>query len=256
MTLKSVIYRSPERRREESDGGDATVGDAGFDYDTYEYMRPAASALGELAPENHFYAGGRRVQIDRIDLRLSGIETWRLCAACSYCERVDVRDEHGACPRCRDRMWADAGQRRNMLPLRLVHAFTADRRSRIVDERDDREPLFYTRQLVADFEPQAIERAYAMTRGELPFGFEYISSATFREMNFGRLGQQGQPTMFAGREMPRDGFRICGRCGKVQGRQVDDPVHARTCPARSSAGRRSRVCATVNWRVSAFPPPC
>ncbi len=233
VTLKSVIYRSREQRRGEADGdGGAAAGDTGSEYETYEYVRPAASALGELAPENQFYAGGRRVQIDRIDLRLSGIETWRLCPACSYCERVDVRDAHGACPRCGDRLWADAGQRRNMLPLRLVHAFTPDRRSRIVDERDDREPLFYTRQLVADFEPQAVERAYAMPRSELPFGFEYISSATFREMNFGRLGQGGQPTMFAGVELPRDGFRVCGRCGKVQGRPEDGPVHAQTCPAR------------------------
>ena len=249
VTLKSVVYRGREQRREEADGdGGAATGDAGLEYETYEYVRPAASALGELAPENHFYAGGRRVQIDRIDLRLSGIETWRLCPACSYCERVDVQDAHGACPRCGDRLWADAGQRRNMLPLRLVHAFTPDRRSRIVDERDDREPLFYTRQLVADFEPQAVERAYAMPRSELPFGFEYISSATFREMNFGRLGQGGQPTMFAGVELPRDGFRVCGRCGKVQDRPEDGPQHSRTCPARS----RSRKARRAEAGSSAF----
>ena len=240
VTLKSVIYRQREQRSQDSDGERGAAAErAGYEYETYEYMRPAASALGELAPENHFYAGGRRVQIDRIDLRLSEIESWRLCRACSYCECVDVRDGHATCPRCGDSMWADAGQRRNMLLLRLVHATTSDRYSRIVDERDDREPLFYTRQLVADFEPNAVERAYAMPRSELPFGFEYISSATFREMNFGRLGQQGQSTMFAGVELPRDGFRICGRCGKVQGRREDEPVHARTCPARSAA-RRAR----------------
>ncbi len=236
VTLKSVIYRQRERGNQDSEGKRAAAPErAGYSHETYEYMRPAASALGELAPENHFYAGGRRVQIDRIDLRLSEIESWRLCRTCSYCERVDVRDGYVTCPRCGDSMWADEGQRRNMLPLRLVHATTPDRYSRIVDERDDREPLFYTRQLVADFEPDAVERAYAMPRGDLPFGFEYISSATFREMNFGRLGQQGQPTMFAGCELPRDGFRICGRCGKVQGRHEDEPVHARTCPVRSAA---------------------
>ena len=238
VTLKSVIYWSREQRREEPGGErESAAEDGGYEYEAYEYVRPAASALGELAPENRFYAGGRRVQIDRIDLRLSEIESWRLCPACSYCERVDVGDTHASCPRCGTGMWADAGQRRNMLPLRLVHATTSDRYSRIVDERDDREPLFYTRQLVADFEPKAVERAYAMPKSELPFGFEYISSATFREMNFGRLGQQGKPTMFAGVELPRDGFRICRRCGKVQGRREDEPVHARTCPARNAAPR-------------------
>ena len=249
VTLKSVIYRRREQRREEPEGERhaATRGRA-YEYETYEYIRPAASALGELAPENRFYAGGRRVQIDRIDLRLSGIETWRLCPACSYCERVDVGDAHASCPRCGAGTWADAGQRRNMLPLRLVHATTSDRYSRIVDERDDREPLFYTRQLVADFDPEAVERAYAMPRSELPFGFEYIPSATFREMNFGRVGQQGQKTMFAGVELPRDGFRICRRCGKVQGRREDEPVHARTCPAQHPA-RRARAAGS---RSSAF----
>ncbi len=232
VTLKSVIYRSRAPGRQEPDGAGAVRPEV----ETYEYVRPAASALGELAPENRFYAGGRRVEIDRIDLRLSKIESWRLCASCSYCERVDVRDAHHACPRCGDVMWADAGQRRNMLPLRLVHAFTPDRQSRIVDERDDREPLFYTRELVADFEPQAVGPACAMPESDPPYGFEYIASATFREMNFGRVDQQGQPTMFAGVELPRDGFRICRRCGMVQGRQNDPPRHALTCPARRRRG--------------------
>ncbi len=242
VTLKSVIYR---RQQEDGDSeSDASEGGS-YDYETFEYMRPAASALGELAPENRFYAGGRRVEIDRIDLRLSEIESWRLCRTCSYCERVDTGDDRATCPRCGDGMWADAGQRRNMLPLRLVHAVTPDRRSRIVDDRDDREPLFHTRQLVADFEPQAVERAYAMPSSELPFGFEYIASATFREMNFGRLGQQGQPTMFAGLELPRDGFRVCRRCGKVQGRRDEEPAHARSCSASRVAGSRRRASSSA-----------
>ncbi len=145
VTLKSVIYRSREQ-------DDEDAGEQGDERDVYEYVRPAASALGELAPENEFYAGGNRVSIDRIDLRVSSIETWRLCPSCDHCERVDVSDDHVACPRCGDVMWTDAGQRREMLPLRMVHAAATDRRARILDERDDREPLFHTRQLVADIE--------------------------------------------------------------------------------------------------------
>ena len=225
VTLKSVIYRSREQDEEDA-------GEQGDERDVYEYMRPAASALGELAPENEFYAGGNRVSIDRIDLRVSSIETWRLCPSCDHCERVDVSDDHVACPRCGDVMWSDAGQRREMLPLRMVHAATTDRRARIVDERDDREPLFHTRQLVADIEPAAVKRAYAMTRSDAAFGFEYIETATFREMNFGRLGTGGQPVTFAGLALPRDGFRVCRRCGKVQKRGDDDPQHTSTCSAR------------------------
>ena len=229
VTLKSVIYRS--REQDEEDAGPDEHGD---ERNVYEYVRPAASALSELAPENEFYAGGNRVSVDRIDLRMSPIETWRLCPSCDYCARVDTRDDHVACPRCGDVMWSDSGQRREMLPLRMVHAATRDRRARILDERDDREPLFHTRQLAADFEPSAVKRAYAMTESDAPFGFEYIESATFREMNFGRLGSGGQPTAFAGLALPRDGFRVCRRCGTVQKGGDDGSQHTSTCSARKA----------------------
>ena len=260
VTLKSVIYRSRERDGDDAgaggrdgddadasgrDGDDAGAGgrhrddaDAGGrdEREVYEYVRPAASALGELAPENEFYAGGNRVSIDRIDLRVSPIETWRLCPSCDHCARVDTGDDHVACPRCGDVMWSDAGQRREMLPLRMVHAATRDRRARILDERDDREPLFHTRQLAAEIEPAAVKRAYAMTGSNAPFGFEYIESATFREMNFGRLGGGGQPVAFAGLALPRDGFRVCRRCGTVQKSGDDGARHASTCTARNAEG--------------------
>ena len=223
VTLRSVIYR----RREPGDGEAG-----GYEHEVYEYERPPSAALGELAPENEFYAGARHVSITRIDTRVSEIETWRLCRSCAYCEKLEPRDDHTVCPRCGDPMWSDEGQRRNMLPLRLVHAAAEDRRSRIVDDRDDREPLFYTRHLVANFDPVAIELAYAVADPDLPFGFEFIRSATFREMNFGRVDDGGQPTMFAGRELPRTGFRICRHCGTVQGRNADSYEHTRNCGAR------------------------
>ena len=228
MTLKSVIYRS--RVRADEDAGGEPEGDR----EVYEYVRPAASALSEFAPDNEFYAGGNHVSIDRIDLRVSPIETWRLCPSCDHCERIDAKDDHVACPRCGHVMWSDAGQRREMLPLRMVHAATLDRRASILDERDDREPLFFTRQLAVDFEPGAVKRAYAITGSDAPFGFEYIESATFREMNFGRLGGGGQPTAFAGLELPRDGFRVCRRCGTVQKGRDDGTQHTATCSARKA----------------------
>ncbi len=264
VTLKSVIYRQREPERdgegegeggrsgesrregasERGHGGESGRGDdrgrrseeeRGFERNVYEYVRPAASALSEFAPENEFYAGGRHVGIDRIDLRVSQIETWRLCPSCDYCENIGPKDDHVACPRCGDPLWSDAGQRREMLPLRLVHAAKNDRRARILDERDDREPRFYQRQLVADFEPGEVERAYAMTGSGAPFGFEYVASATFREMNFGRFGDGGQPTVFAGVALPREGFRVCRRCGTVQAAGNDDgPKHTWTCSARKA----------------------
>ena len=168
--------------------------------------------------------------IRRIDTRVSPIERWRLCPSCAYCENIEGGDRHSVCPRCGDPLWGDAGQSRDMLRLRLVHAATQDRFSRIIDERDDREPLFYTRQLVADFDPESVSRAYAAPDAELPFGFEYVQSATFREMNFGRLDEQESPTAFAGETMPRKGFSLCRRCGGVQD-DSGEIQHTHTCNA-------------------------
>ena len=223
VTLKSVIFRrrQAEEGESEAEDGDAIV---------YDYLRPAAAALGEFAPQNEFYAGGRRVVIRRIDTRVSPIERWRLCPSCAYCENIEGGDRHSVCPRCGDPLWGDAGQSRDMLRLRLVHAATQDRFSRIIDERDDREPLFYTRQLVADFDPESVSRAYAAPDAELPFGFEYVQSATFREMNFGRLDEQESPTAFAGETMPRKGFSLCRRCGGVQD-DSGEIQHTHTCNA-------------------------
>ena len=221
VTLKSVIFQ-----QRQGEGGDTER-----DAKVYDYLRPAAAALGEFAPENEFYAGGRRVNIRRIDTRVSPIEKWRLCPSCAYCENIDAGDRHSACPRCGDAMWGDAGQCREMLRLALVHAATPDRHSRIMDERDDREPLFYTRQLVADFEPNSVSRAFASEGSGQPFGFEYVPSATFREMNFGRVDEQESPTAFAGEVMPRQGFSLCRRCGGVQIAN-GEVQHTLTCGAR------------------------
>ena len=230
VTLRSVIYQLA--RDEEREASERPP--------LYEYERPAEAALGELAPENEFYASGRHVRISRVDTRVSPVETWRLCPSCAFCQNVEqTGDSHTVCPRCGDPMWGDAGQRRAMLPLRLVHANTADRRSRILDDKDDREPLFYTRHLVVDFEPNNIEAAYAIAKPEATFGFEYIAKATFREMNFGRVDDLGRPTRFAGREMPRSGFRVCRECGTVQprgaGEDAEKAEHTRFCKFAGSA---------------------
>ena len=75
MTLKSVIFTRRQAEESESDSEES-------DTIVYDYLRPAAAALGEFAPRNEFYAGGRRVVIRRIDTRVSPIEKWRLCPSC------------------------------------------------------------------------------------------------------------------------------------------------------------------------------
>ena len=41
------------------------------------------AAIQELAPENAFYAEGRKFTIDQVDVKLSEPELWRLCPSYS-----------------------------------------------------------------------------------------------------------------------------------------------------------------------------
>jgi DEAD/DEAH box helicase domain-containing protein len=223
VLLRSVIYRRRENPKE---------GEAAFQNEVFEYERPGAAAISELAPNNRFYAGGRQVRIDQIDLSLSEIEIWRFCPSCSHAEKLVTFDTHDACPRCGDAMWADIGQKGQMVRLRQVMANTSDRESRIGDDVEDREPTFYTRQMLAGFNLKDIESAWRVAGDILPFGFEYIRRTTFREMNFGEYSAAGDASRVAGVEGLRPGFRICRFCGKVQGRKSKEQDHAFTCKAK------------------------
>ncbi|MEM9148860.1 MAG: DEAD/DEAH box helicase [Cyanobacteria bacterium P01_F01_bin.3] len=209
VTLKSIIWR------ERSTKGDANQGK--YETFTFEYERPGAIAIGELVPSGSFYAEGRRVDIDQIDLNLSQIEEWRFCRNCSYAvSTLEETARQKTCPRCGDVMWSDEGRKRKMIRLRQVMATTGDRSSRIGDDRDERTPAFFTKSLLADFDPAAREETYVFDDEEFPFGFEFIKTTTFREVNFGEATTQGEKVEIAGEARPRNGFKVCRHCGKVQ----------------------------------------
>jgi DEAD/DEAH box helicase domain-containing protein len=229
ILLRSVILR----RKQQDDGRGqykATV---------FEYERPAVSAIHELAPSNQFYAEGRKVTIDQIDMRLSDVEEWRFCNACPHMA-LAARDgsQAGQCPRCGSAMWADDGQVCRMIKMRQVIATTTDRESRIQDDSDERTPEFFHKQMLVEVETHEIMSAYSIESADMPFGFEYVQKATFREINFGNRSAMGDTLEIAGRSVPRTGFVVCRRCGKVgEVHRHDAPeafTHAVACPARKS----------------------
>ena len=209
VTLKSIIWRERTTKGDTSQGKYETF--------SFEYERPGAIAIGELVPSGTFYAEGRRVNIDQIDLNLSQIEEWRFCRNCSYAvSTLDEAAKRKTCPRCSDVMWSDEGRKRKMIRLRQVMATTGDRGSRIGDDRDERTPAFFTKSLLADFDPANRKETYVFDDEEFPFGFEFIKTATFREVNFGEATAQGEKVEIAGDARPRHGFKVCRHCGKVQ----------------------------------------
>jgi len=183
----------------------------------YRYQRPAISAIEELAPANNFYAEGRRVQIDQVNLDLSKAGAWRFCQSCTYMEIEGRSEPHRACPKCGDVMWIDDGQRKNMLRMRQVISTTSERESRSYDESDARTPQFYQRNMFVIPDEAQITQAYVLDCEEIPFGFEFFRKITLREVNFGERTGGGNGTMkIAGRNWVDRPFILCKRCGKVQ----------------------------------------
>jgi len=232
VELKSVLWR---RRAEDEPGEGAYV-----TLDTLRYERPAQSALSEFAPENRFYANQRRVEIDQINMNLAKTEEWRFCPSCHHMQNLAIQpDVHQACPRCGDGMWADAAQRRTLLRFRQAIANSDDTKVRIDDSAEDREPKYYQRQLLADFDPAQVREAWRIGDGDPAFGFEFIARVTFRDVNFGELARTGQPFKVAAQETARPGFKLCRYCGKVQhpaGNHGEEApqTHSFDCPKHGS----------------------
>jgi DEAD/DEAH box helicase domain-containing protein len=232
IELKSVLWRKK--------GTDDRTEGAYVALPAIKYERPANSALSEFAPENRFYANQRRVEVDQINMGLAKMESWRLCPACHHMENLTLHaDAHSTCPRCGEPMWADEAQRRQLLRFRQAIANSDDTKVRIDDSADDREPKFYVRQLLADFEREDIKEAWQLKAADLPFGFEFISRVVFRDVNFGELSKPGDSFKVADKETMRPGFRLCRHCGKVQTpprRHEEGPAqqHAFDCEKRES----------------------
>ena len=229
VTLRSIIWRK-------------SVGAGKYKYERtpYEYVRPAARALSELAPNNSFYAEGYQVTIDQVDVTSSdAFETWRFCGNCDHAERIDQGDHHPSCPACGERdKWSDRGQRRQMLRLRKVFASAEDRRARIRDDSDDRSPKFYTRQMLVEIEETGNQPGWFLDNDEIPFGFEYVRRVVMRDINFGEHNDIGKEVTIGGVGSVRDGFKICKECGKVQDRDFGkrkkaEEKHDHTCPAKA-----------------------
>lgn len=232
IQLKSVLWR---KRGADEPGQGAYVSLA-----TQKYERPAQSALSEFAPENRFYANQRRVEVDQINMNLAKTEDWRFCPSCHHMQNLVVEpDVHTTCPNCGDPMWSDGGQRHTLLRFRQAIANSNDTDVRIDDSSEDREPKYYVRQLMADFQPSAIREAWQIPTGGTPFGFEFISRVTFRDVNFGELAKSGDKFRVADKDAERPGFRLCKHCGKVQkpprrGAQAAEQSHSFDCPKHGS----------------------
>jgi DEAD/DEAH box helicase domain-containing protein len=210
VELKSLLWR-----KKSSDDPPEAANYISLPAERYE--RPAESALSEFAPENVFYANQRHVEIGQINLELSSLEWWRLCPTCQHMENLEIHaDGHESCPHCGDPMWANISQKRQLLRFKQAIANSNDTEVRIDDSSEDREPRFFVRQMLADFEPKSIREAYRVKSQDTPFGFEFIEQVVFRDVNFGEPTKPGESYPVAGIQQKRPGFNLCKYCGHIQ----------------------------------------
>lgn len=188
-----------------------------------EYSRPASSALSEFAPGQYFYANGRQVQIERIEIGKEDLDRWTFCPACSHVTpRIEGVQSH-ACPKCGDEMWSDVGSARDVVQLKSVIAIDSEEKAAIRDG-DQRDQRQFDRVLMPVHAPEDITASW-FTSGETgtPFGFEFLPRCTFRDFNFGPRSTLPGPQIAGERRMAQP-FRICRHCGSLQGppRAEDD----------------------------------
>jgi DEAD/DEAH box helicase domain-containing protein len=106
-------------------------------------------------------------------------------------------------------------------------------KSLIGDESDDRQTVFYSKQLMVEVnEDEDITKAFRMDNDEFNFGYEFVRKAILREINFGESDVAGEHLTVAGKEDVRKGFKICKYCGKTQPER-GKPEHSFTCRTRN-----------------------
>ncbi|CAO4191873.1 ATP-dependent RNA helicase SrmB [Methylorubrum extorquens] len=205
VTLKSTIWW-PSKDAE---------GDVGVEL--FEFPRPAGSALADLAPGATFYAAGRQVVIDQVDLSVSDPQTWRICDACTHMvldATVPAGQTH--CPSCSSDQWGDlAGRRHSMVLLKQVLARTEAKDAPISDD-DARRSVRFDRDVIPSPDPSMISKSFGLRGGTVPFGFEFVRHCSFRDVNFGRFSEGTDKLQFAGVKRAGAGFAVCTDCGRLQ----------------------------------------
>ena len=243
VKLKSIILRE----REQTEKVDFNENDILV----REYQRPAYLALTELAPAQTFYAEGREVTIDCLDLRVEDIKPWRFCQSCNYSEPNSTGESKLVCPKCKDELWSDSGSCGEVVELKSVVANTSEERARIRDN-DGRFQRQYDTEMVPNDDDVDVDKAYILEKSEKPFGIEFISHCNFRHFNFGERAASNSKKRIAGRERSFRAIKICRYCGTLQKNGHSD--EGRTSHWKHQVGCQGEdiECNPDDWQTSVY----
>lgn len=185
------------------------------------YERSSRAALTELAPGAFFYADGKRVEIDAVDIGPASQpmwRTWRLCPNCGW-GTADLSTGLVACPRCGSNAVTDAGALHKVLPLQRVSAVHRLDDAVIDDDDDQRSRTYFTSVTGVDIASEDVVRAWRLS-GKV-FGAEYARRAVVRTVNLGPADAPGAEVDVAGETVTAARFVTCAHCGVVRQRHQD-----------------------------------
>ncbi|WP_045834969.1 DEAD/DEAH box helicase [Hyphomicrobium sp. 99] len=238
VKLTSILSRRNDHARDED----------GLLY--LEYSRPASSALSEFAPGQFFYANGRQVEIERIEIGKEDLAAWTFCPSCSHVAGRIEGAESRACPRCGDEMWSDSGSHHEVVQLRSVISVDSEDKA-VIRDLDQRDQRRFDRALMPFHEPGDITASWFTSRETgAPFGFEFIPRCSFRDFNFGPKTSASTGPKIAGERRPAQPFRICRHCGTLQKPPREDGDRG-THPPNCRASREQDLARDA-WETEVF----
>lgn len=242
VKLTSILSRHGNTGR-----NDTTNDEEGLLY--LEYSRPASSALTEFAPGQIFYADGRQVEIQRIEIGKDDVIPWTFCPGCSYAANRIEETETSTCPRCGNEMWSDSGSNHEVVELRSVISVDSEEKAAIRDE-DQRDQRQFDRVLMPFHGPKDITSSWFTNPDKgTPFGFEFLPHCTFRDFNFGAKSTYPGPKI-AGEVRPARPFQICKHCGTLQKPQKNSNNPGKHTP--NCKVMREPDIARDSWETSVF----
>jgi len=198
------------------------------------YERSSSIALTELAPGAFFYAGGKRVEIDAVEVGPVSQPLWRSARLCPTCGwgSTDVAAKLHSCPRCHNPAIVDSGAVHRVLPLQKVSAVHRLDDALIDEEAEDRTRTFFRTVAGVDIAPTDIAKAWRLK--DRVFGAEYARSALIRTVNVGKGDSLGSQLDVAGETLTAAGFTTCSYCGVVarHANETDDVRHRGFCSTR------------------------
>ncbi|OHX65139.1 DEAD/DEAH box helicase [Flammeovirga pacifica] len=181
-----------------------------------ELVRPASSAIKELAPGNVFYTQGHKLKITGLNV-LSWKEEavdMRFCSKCDHIEET-YNAKNEACPKCGDESFASVTNTHKFLRLERSRSINWEKDTRLDDSSDDRSNALFALTTHFKFKEDSSRGAFALKK--IPFGIELFEDVEITTVNSGlpmNLNDKGRSVKINEKEIPTCGFITCKKCGK------------------------------------------